>query len=60
MKAKAVTLVNITGQPLELKVRGRWIRWEPKGRPGDARELTVEEAASSDLAAMGRFLTRRG
>lgn len=57
-KPVTVTVDNLAAQPVELKLRGRWVRWEPRGLPGSSRELSVEEAASSVLAAIA-FLRRR-
>lgn len=46
-KAKAaarIVAANRKNQPLEMCVRGRWIRWEPVGAPGSLVPVSREEA----------------
>lgn len=52
-----VRAVNRANQPREFRVRGRWIRWEPSGTPGDSAIVTAEEAASADFAAVARYFS---
>lgn len=46
-----VRVTNRANQPRELRVRGRWYRWEPAGMPGDSVDMDGASAASADLAA---------
>lgn len=52
-------VANSSTQPVELLVRGRWIRWEPRGRDGDVQALSPDEAQAISAMPAARPLVRR-
>lgn len=54
-----VIAVNRANQPREWKIRGRWIRWEPAGRPKDSQALTAEEVASADFKSVAKYFSTK-
>lgn len=48
-KEKAFVAGNVKNQTMEFCIRGRWIRWEPKGKPGSIREISKAEAMDHEF-----------
>jgi len=42
---KMLWVENRANYPVEIEVRGRWVRWEPRGYANSIQCLTIEEAA---------------
>lgn len=54
---KPVAVVNRANQPREFRIRGRFVKWAPGGRPGSVQSLTAEEAASADFRRALKYLS---
>lgn len=48
-RERVVMAGNVKNQTMEFCIRGRWIRWEPKGRPGSICEISKAEAADPEF-----------
>jgi hypothetical protein len=51
-KAKKFVAVNTLNQAFDFLVRGRWVRWEPRGMDGSEQELSSDEAANKEFRAV--------